>query len=174
MNTRRFIILAVIWSAAAYLILQLHNLTFQHAFCLPDRCGPPAGALLSVHLFWLLVLLTAVVVARWSKPDWPWKRVGSWLCVLAVVAIVVIIGRELSTFGTPPEHATSISYYFRRLLFPIITLSDVPLIQLLLAGLALMIPLRAAEKTYTAKDDAGGHEDSSDQIATSTDPQDAA
>ena len=51
MSTVRFGILASVWTAAALAILQLRNVRFEHAFCLPGRCGPPLGALLSIQLF---------------------------------------------------------------------------------------------------------------------------
>jgi hypothetical protein len=138
----RFGFLASAWTATAWGILQLRNIRFDHALCLPGRCGPPLGALLSIQLFWLLGTVTIVVAMLYFLPNWPLRRIGVGVTMVALIGMAIVIGVDYARWH-PAVHLAdsptfaSFGYQFRRFVFPIVTMVDVPWLQTAIGGLLL-------------------------------------
>lgn len=142
MTTIRFGVLATIWTAAALGILQLRNVQFDHALCLPGRCGPPFGAILSIQLFWLLGIVTLAAALIRFVPNWPWRNVGLFIVLTTCVGMAIVIGVDYSRWqpaylaGT--AEISSLGFQVRRFFFPIITMTDVPWLQSIVGGVMLL------------------------------------
>ncbi len=134
MNILRPGLLLVLWSAALYGGLCLNELDLGHSVCGPWGCGPPSAALLAMHTFWLLTLVPAAFVAVRISPGMEWRMIGLGLLTTAVVAIVMIGVADYFMFQ---KDYLSPVYVWQRFLYRLATLSDVPVVQLALAGLAL-------------------------------------
>lgn len=156
MTTVRFAFLASAWTAAALGILQLRNISFEHALCLPGRCGPPLGALLSIQLFWLLGAVTIAAVMLILLPKRLLRRIGLVLALAAVIGMAIVIGvdytrwpRSEQPFATPA--LATWGYQFRRFIFPIVTMTDVPWLQTALAGITMLFVGRDRGSQHQAR-----------------------
>lgn len=94
---------------------------------------PPLQALAALHGFWLLLLLPP---GMWAACCWSPLRLrllGSTLIAFGVLGLVVLAAREATTWlpSVPDEQAR---YFSHRLLFVATNLTDLPLMQLTLAG----------------------------------------
>ena len=125
------------WSLAAYGVLSCAFLPVDlgHGLCGPWGCAPPLQVLAAMHAFWILALL---LPAPWVFSHLSPRRlrlVGKLTLALGLAGLAIVIARELSVWlpSVPPEIQR---YFFQRLLFVLATLSDVPLVQLTLAGTA--------------------------------------
>jgi hypothetical protein len=124
-----------IWGLAAYGALSLGSLPgeFGHSLCGPWGCLPPLQALASMHLLWALVLLPFVAWGLMKGKPHQLHLAGELLFFGALLGIIVVAGRDLLTWlPTVPSHVQT--YWPRRALYTIVTLSDVPLVQGLIAG----------------------------------------
>jgi hypothetical protein len=100
-------------------------------------CYPPLQALAAIHLFWCVVLSTGVCVIRGWKPHLL-QPVGILLLLVAVMAIVAIVGNDLTRWFQRYSPSTH-SFWPQRVAYTIATTSDVPLIQSFLAGTACLV-----------------------------------
>src|SRR5262245_30063099 len=85
------------WGLAVYGVLVFGTLPLdlgEHDLCGPWGCLPPIQALISLHAFWVLVLLPAT----WGGLVFLYPRVLWWVGVvvtgLGLVGLVALIGRE--------------------------------------------------------------------------------
>lgn len=122
------------WFAGAYGVLMLHSLPgeYAHAVCGPWGCYPPLQALAAMHGFWLLL----VPPVGWLISCWPAHRlrfVGGMLIAIGVVSLAgVIVHEYLTWYRQTPESFRG--YFPQRILYRITTLSDFPILQIILAG----------------------------------------
>jgi hypothetical protein len=94
---------------------------------------PPLQALAALHGLWLLVLLPPAV---WTACRWPPPRLrllGSTLVAIGAVGFAILAAREAATW-LPTVPGEQVRYLPHRLLYVVATLTDVPLLQLTLAG----------------------------------------
>jgi hypothetical protein len=136
MSGRWRLVLGVLgWALAAYGVLALGSLPgdFGHSLCGPWGCLPPLQALAAMHLFWGLLLLPLVVWGLAKGQPGQLRFVGGLLVLASGLGIVVVAGWDLWSWlpAMPPELR---GYWARRALYTVVTLSDVPLVQVLLAG----------------------------------------
>jgi hypothetical protein len=94
---------------------------------------PPLQALVALHGFWLLLLLPSAV---WAACRWSPRRLrllGSTLVAVGTLGLAIVAIREAATWlpSVPDEQAR---YLPHRLIFVVASLTDVPLVQLALAG----------------------------------------
>jgi hypothetical protein len=123
------------WGLAGYAVLSLGQLPgeFGHSLCGPWGCLPPLQALAAMHLFWALALLPLIVLALAKGQPHHLRLAGMLLSLGAGLGIAVVVGRDLLAWlpAVPPEFH---GYWARRALYTLVTLSDVPLLQVLGAG----------------------------------------
>jgi hypothetical protein len=102
---------------------------------------PPLQALAALHGLWLLVLLPPAV---WAACRWPAPRLrllGSTLVAIVTLGFAILAAREAATWlpTVPGEQAR---YLPHRILYVVATLTDVPLLQLTLAGTVCWVASR--------------------------------
>jgi hypothetical protein len=134
-RTWKLVLGGIGWGLAAFGALALGSLPgdFGHSLCGPWGCFPPIQALAAMHLFWVVVLLPLIGWGLAKGQSHQLRRAGGLLFFGAVLAIVAVAGRDLLAWlpSVPPEFQV---YWARRALYTLVTLSDVPLVQVLLAG----------------------------------------
>jgi hypothetical protein len=94
---------------------------------------PPLQALAALHGLWLLVLLPP---AMWAACRWPAPRLrllGSTLVAFVTLGFAMLAAREAATW-LPTVTGEQARYLPHRILYVVATLTDVPLLQLTLAG----------------------------------------
>ena len=95
---------------------------------------PPLQALAALHGLWALVLAPPIA---WALRRWPPQRLrllGSGLTALGLLGFGIVAGRELFTW-LPAVSPEDRPYILQRILFALVTLTDIPLVQLTGAGL---------------------------------------
>jgi len=123
------------WGLAGYAVLSLGQLPgeFGHSLCGPWGCLPPLQALAAMHLFWLLVLVPPVGWGLARAQPARLRLAGMLLFFGSLLGIAVVVGRDLLAWLRSVPHEFR-AYWARRALYTLGTLSDVPLLQGLLAG----------------------------------------
>jgi len=102
---------------------------------------PPLQALVALHGLWALALLP---VGVWAVRKWPPLRqrvIGHALSAVGLVALAFLTGRELLTWY-PAVLPTQQKYIGPRILYVLGTNTDLPVVQVILAGIALWIAAR--------------------------------
>src|SRR5262249_47056408 len=95
-------------------------------------CFPPLPALAAMHLFWCAVLGACVWAVRGWRPGLL-RPVGVVLLLAAAATTAVVVGRDLDRWfhWAPDEYHP---FWPRRVAYTLTTLTDVPLVQSLVAG----------------------------------------
>lgn len=127
----QIIVGVVVWSSALWGALQIATLhtSWEHAACGAWGCGPPATALVSCHLAWLIGLAPFAIAGKWWLPE-RWRRqLGITLAVLAAAIVVGIVLREATTW-LPSANEFQRRVFVQRCLFVLATWIDIPLVQL--------------------------------------------
>ena len=133
MHLLRFGVGASLWAVALYGGLQLNRLDLGHRICGPWGCGPPASALLAVHVGWLLAILPLAVLLPRCVPSWPWRTIGLAVLGLAIITVVAVgIADHLRWRELAGDRA--MEFAWQRFLFRIATLHGIPMVQLCLLG----------------------------------------
>ena len=129
----------VTWSIALGATLSIASWPgdWGHGVCGPWGCGPPLQALVACHAAWLVVLFPPTLWIRMRGSFALCRRIG-WLVLAA--GVLGILGLSLRESLTWLSHSDELhrSYWPQRIGFVLITLVDVPLVQLALAGVALL------------------------------------
>jgi hypothetical protein len=99
---------------------------------------PPVQALAALHGAWFVLLIPPTV---WVTRRWPARRLwltGIILTTSGVTGLATLAGRDLLTWlsWAPPAYQR---YFGQRILFAIATATDLPLVQLTVAGMACWI-----------------------------------
>src|SRR5205823_10123140 len=99
-------------------------------------CFPPLPALAAMHLFWCAVLGACVWAVRGWRPRLL-RPVGAVLLLAAAATAAGVVGRDLDRwFRRAPDEYHPL--WPRRAAYTIATLTDVPLVQSLVAGAACL------------------------------------
>lgn len=148
----RIAAILALWAAALWGALALRHAPgdWGHSVCGPWGCGPPAQALLAIHLAWLLLLLPpSVATAASSRVPRPAKRlVAGCLATSGVVALVGVIGYQLLVW-LPQASQYARGYLFQRCLFAVVTTIDFPALQTLAIGVWMLERLRRTDSAAT-------------------------
>jgi hypothetical protein len=127
---------SILWVVAAGGALFVADIPgeFGESLCGVWGCFPPVQALAAMHLFWFVALTPVVwAIVRFRPQNLCW--VGGLLIVLALGVGLVVLGRDLSVWLEWASEEYQ-ALWPKRALYTLVTLSDVPLIQGLSAGLA--------------------------------------
>lgn len=123
----------------ALLLQYLPNSAFgAHGVCGPWGCGPPVPVLLACHAFWLVLLGPPAVLAAYQMPVRVVRRLGHLLVALAVLGLVALAGWEAATWY-PQASAWERHYLVQRYIFALITLVDIPILEVLVLGSGLRL-----------------------------------
>lgn len=133
----RTIMLTAAWGGALFGVLQLYRLPNDpnHSVCGPWGCGPPVQALAACHGFWLVLfsLPTLLLCRRLDSATIRWTGLLLFACgILGLAGIAVWEG----THWWPRAGELQRHYIVQRYLFAVATLVDVPVVEIVLAGLA--------------------------------------
>jgi hypothetical protein len=138
---------ALAWFAALDAVLQLQRLPDHvfgpHSVCGPWGCGAPLPALLACHGFWAILLAPPTVLAVHYLPTKLARRLGVGLIAAAVSAMVAIAAWEAAHW-LPQVLPSQRHFFVERCLFSLVTLTDAPIMQVLVAGLCLCFARRRA------------------------------
>lgn len=123
------------WGLAAYGVLMFAFLPVDlgHGLCGPWGCAPPLQALAAMHAFWVVALVPPTAWALKLLSDRNLRLVGSAVLGMGLTGLGIVVARELLVW-LPSVPAEVQRYFPQRLLFVLATLSDLPLIQVTLAG----------------------------------------
>jgi hypothetical protein len=98
---------------------------------------PPLQALVALHVFWVLLLLPAVAAAVYQLSPGKLRLLGWVLSALGILGLAIVAIHE--ALDIPPEYR----YYLpQRILFVLATSTDVPIVQVVSAGLVCLIASR--------------------------------
>jgi hypothetical protein len=97
-----------------------------------------------MHLFWAVVIVGIVWVIRKNRPELL-PPIGIVLILVASLATSIVVARDLNRwFESVPEVYRYL--WPRRVVYCIATLTDVPLIQSLLAGVFILFRFKVIQK----------------------------
>lgn len=134
----------LLWMGALFGVLQIglaatldgHGHTGL-SICGPWGCGPPVLALIGWHGFWVVVVAPPVLALIYYVGDRPLWRMGIAASGAGLLALIAIAVYQAVTW-LPLVGEGAATYFVRRCLFVAVTLTDVPIIPVTLAGLGLL------------------------------------
>ena len=135
----RLLVLGSAWTAATFGVLSLERIQgdYSHAYCGPWGCLPPLQALAAMHGFWLMLfLLPTTWLLASASPTRLWLAGVSALWI-GTFGLVVVAGRALTSWLEMAEEMPR--FVGHRLLYGVITATDLPFAQLALIGVALWL-----------------------------------
>ena len=130
------VLMGVGWLAAAVAALSVAAIPydFGESLCGVWGCFPPIPALAAVHLLWVVLLAAGVwAVLRWRRGL---LRPVGWVLITASVATAAtVLGGDVGAWveRVPAEYKV---FWPKRVGYRLATLTDVPIVQALLAGVA--------------------------------------
>ena len=134
------LLLAWVFAFRASLSIVKWHGDWGHGICGPWGCGPPLQALVGCHAAWLVFLLPLALMATNSLT--PKRRifVGRLVVLFAVSGLIGVVAYEYSSLQRASAEWGR-NYFWPRVGFAVITFVDLPLLELLLAGLIMTIRL---------------------------------
>jgi hypothetical protein len=129
------ILLIIAGAAAVWGVLQMDRLPGQWGHvCGPWGCGPSIKALTIWHVFWATLLVPPVWTAIRYLPTGWLRRLGLACTMIGLTALLALAAME--TVRNWPDSSNIDPWFFAaRFLFSVVTLVDVPVIQVTFAGL---------------------------------------
>jgi hypothetical protein len=148
---------AVGWLGAALGSLLVAGIPydFEESVCGVWGCFPPLQALAAMHLLWC-VALGAVVssICKW-RPGLL-LPLGVVLFIVAAASITAIVGIDLTQWLKSTSEYTR-AFWPKRIVYTLATLTDVPLVQSLLAALVCIYFGRQKKASTVRMDQNPGH-----------------
>lgn len=137
----------VAWAIALVGTLSIANWPghWGHGICGPWGCGPPLHALVTCHSAWVVVFLPPTIWMRRRCSVQRCQQVAWMLLSVGIVGLLTLAARESTDWLA---HADDLHrrYLPQRLGFALVTLVDVPLMQVVLAGVALLAKRKFARR----------------------------
>ena len=134
-----------LWGAALAGVLRISRMSVaaDNGICGPWGCGPPLNALIACHGFWIVLLLPPTVMLLRRGPARTVHAVGLVSTSIGIATLSVIAIWEWTHWYAIASDWQR-GYLVQRYLFSIVTLVDVPVIEITLLGLAgLAVTARA-------------------------------
>jgi hypothetical protein len=132
------LLIGVGWLAAAVASLLVAGIPYDtEALCGIWGCFPPLPALAAMHLFWCIVFGASIWIICGWRPRLL-QPLGVLLLLAATVTAAVVVGYDLERWFhrvTAQHHP----FWWRRVAYTIATLSDVPLLQSIVAGVVCIM-----------------------------------
>lgn len=152
MRVLKLIVAPLLWGGTLLGALSLHNFAALnvHSVCGPWGCGPPTNALIALHGAWSVVLWpTLAVVANrfWTSKTFV-RRLGIFCVIFGVLGITSISLWQLF-YWWPQQSEFTRGFLLHRCGFAIVTTTDVPVVEVLLAGIGLLVIRRWCGQTQT-------------------------
>ncbi len=122
------------WILAAYGALRVADLPIDsHELCGPWGCLPPVQALAAMHLLWCVLLFPVVLWMLTNLNFHLLSALGITVMAASGVALACLVGSDLPQWleMVPPSLQ---GYWGRRILYDLAIRTDLPLVQLFLAG----------------------------------------
>jgi len=139
-STKRISIGLITW--AAFMVGALSIAAWPshlgHGICGPWGCGPPLQALIACHLAWFVALIPPPRLLTSSM-----RMSGRFLIASGIVLVILASSGFLALLAHqylvwwPQATEWQHPYFWQRYVFTIVTSIDVPLIQVMLIGVAL-------------------------------------
>ena len=132
----RPVLIGIAWLVAAVASLSVAAIPydFGESLCGVWGCFPPITALAAMHLFWCVVFGAIIWAVREWRPA-SLRPAGVILLLVATAATAVVVGRDLFQW-LEWMPAVERHYWPRRVAYILLTLTDIPLVQSLIAGIA--------------------------------------
>src|SRR5579871_1596977 len=143
---RTTILGSVCWVLATYGALRVADLPLDsHELCGPWGCLPPVQALAAMHLLWCVLLFPVVVWMMRNLSFRLLRSLGLTLMAASGLAMVCLVGSDLPQWlaMVPPPLQ---GYWGRRILAVLAVHTDLPLVQLFLAGGVCWLKGRLAKR----------------------------
>ncbi len=141
----RLIVGASLWGVGLYGVLQVGLASasdlHSHALCGPWGCGPPLAALLAWHGFLLLGTAPIVAIAACRSTATQARIAGRVLLGLGILLLTGVGTWEVMTW-LPRISPGEPTYFFHRYAFAVVTMTDLPIFPLLLAGIVMLAASR--------------------------------
>lgn len=137
-GTARTAVGLALWGGAAYGVLGLARLPGDggaRGLCGPWGCLPPLQSLAAAHGFWLLVIGPAVARAAHRLSPRGLRRLGGVLLAIGGAGLAWVAVGSMATAGAGPPGWRPILHA----VFEVAMLVDVPLVELVAAGLACLV-----------------------------------
>lgn len=111
-----------------------------HGICGPWGCGPPLQALIACHAAWLVALAppAGLLVGSRNVSVTTRMRVGIAMTLLPMAVLTCLFAHQLLVWW-PQVSQWQRPYFWQRYGFTIATTIDVPVVQVLLIGLAIWL-----------------------------------
>lgn len=129
----------IVWGITFWGTLRISDLSLldSHHVCGVWGCGPPTNALLACHLGWFVFLMPIIPGLLFNRIRFPKLTVWSpWLLISAGVAGVMAVGAWEYWVWYPEASETARRYFLHRWMFSVIILTDLPVLELPLVGIA--------------------------------------
>jgi hypothetical protein len=110
-------------------------------------CFPPVQALVSLHLLWLSALMPPAVALARRRPGAVARRSGAFLVVIGLLSVACVVGGGLTDWWYSPADPEYLRYAVRRAGYSLATRTEVPAIQLVVTGVAVVIAARRRSGT---------------------------
>jgi hypothetical protein len=126
------------WSGLARGVLEFRRIPgeYTHSLCGPWGCSPPLQALVAMHGFWVLATVPPAVWAIRTQSPGRLRLIGGVLVATALVGLVGVLGWE-SWVWTHRFSGRWGDYLPQRVAMAVATSADLPLLQVLVAGVAI-------------------------------------
>lgn len=138
----------VAWAATLVTTLSIANAPghWGHGICGPWGCGPPLQALVACHAAWIVVLLPPTLLMRRKlSPGVRWKT--GWIVLGFGMAGLIALGLSESLSWLSHADEWQRRYLPQRIGFVLLTLVDLPLLQLVAIGVSLLARGRGRQTT---------------------------
>jgi hypothetical protein len=151
--------LPILWAVFVFLAVQFHQISTaeEHSICGPWGCGPPTKTLIAVHLGWLAIIGPPLIYFP-NRLGWKLKsvlRLAVGLISVGLLGLMILVAWQWFVW-LPQSAAAAQDYIWQRCGFSIATAVDLPLVQLLVTGIALLlVSRRRANFPDTIREKAG-------------------
>jgi hypothetical protein len=110
----------------------------EHTVCGAWGCGPPLPVLLACHVFWMVLLTPPAFVTALRLPAHRVRFFGTLLVVLGLSGLVAVGVWEAATWLREASEWQR-RFFVQRYLFSIVTLTDFPILEILIVGAGLWL-----------------------------------
>lgn len=145
--------ITVVWACSLFGILQVQYLPIQslHSICGPWGCGPALPPLIAYHGFWVVLVSYPTMLACRGLDAEKLRRLGWIVTVIGCLGLFIagvwdMIPALLNWL--PRINSMPAKYIVHRYLLAVVTLVDIPVVQITLAGITCFMTARARKRGH--------------------------